>query len=315
MTSWEGPLKTSGWLFWVARFVAAIEGLIFLSASLMKATDMALFVRQIEAYGIISQDVVVLFTAWGLVAAECALGTALLVFHRPRLVLSFTVALLFFFLGVTGWASLTGVTDDCGCFGRWMRHTPGQEAIQNVILLVAAILSFLALRYSRLPHPHVRRWMCYAGCLVGLALPAFFGFPISGMSRPESKLLEVNLGPGDIQGLEHVDLNYGTHLVVLMGTDCLHCQEAVPSLNRLAESPDIPETMALCMSEELDCVVFVEEFQPVFPIGRIHEDTFWRLLGDGDLPRFLLVHDGAVKKVWDQTIPDKSAILEVNPFL
>ena len=311
---WRGSLQTGGWPFWVARLVAAIVGLIFLSASLMKATDMALFVRQIKAYGIINQDFVALFTAWGLVAAECALGTALLVFHRPRLVLSFTVALLFFFLGITGWASLTGVTDDCGCFGQWMKHTPGQEAVENSILLVAAILSLMALRHSRLRQTRVRTWACYAGCLVGLALPAVFGFPVSGMSRPEKKLLEVGLGPGDIQGLEYVDLNYGTHLVVLMGADCLHCQESVPALNQLAESPEMPQTIALCMNKEADCVMFVEEFQPVFPIGGINQDIFWRLLGDGDLPRLLLVRDGVVQQIWDQTIPDKRAILEVYPI-
>jgi hypothetical protein len=143
---------------------------------------------------------------------------------------------------------------------------------------------------------------------VGLALPVVFGFPISGITGHESQRVEVGLTPEDMKGLEYIDLNAGMYLVVLMGMDCLHCQELVPELNRLCEDPDFPEILGLCISDESGCVAFVDAFQPLFPMGRISEDAFWRLLGDASLPRILLVRDGIVTKAWEQTIPDKRAM-------
>jgi hypothetical protein len=93
-----------------------------------------------------------------------------------------------------------------------------------------------------------------------------------------------------------------------MGTDCLHCKESVPALNALAEATDLPDVIALCTNEESQRIMFGEEFQPMFPIGKIAEDVFWRLLGDGDMPRVILVRNGHVQKVWDQKIPEKDKI-------
>jgi hypothetical protein len=270
--------------------------------------DMELFIRQIIEYGIISQRVAVALGAWGLIALECTLGMGLLVFYRPGLILSLTAFLWLIFVGATSSAWLTGTAEQCGCFGAWMKHSPGEAALGNLLLLAATVIAWVGYGRLHVPQTRAKAWAVIVACLTGLALPVTFGFPVSGINRPEPKAVGIELGDLQIHGLDHIDLRYGAHLIILMGTDCLHCQEAVPQLNMLAETTDLHSVVALCTSEESECVRFTEELQATFPIGQIKEDTFWRLLADGDIPRFILVRDQQVQQVWDQVAPDEAMI-------
>jgi len=283
-------------------------GLILLIAALLKATDMELFIRQIRDYGIISQRVALTLSARGLIALECALGVGLLVFYRPRLILSLTGGLLLIFLGVTGWAWMTGATGDCGCFGAWMRHTPGEAAIQNLVLLAATLLAWVGSRHLQVRYTRVKAWAFASACVIGLTLPVVFGFSVSGITQPHSKAVEIELANLQIQGLGGIDLKHGAYLIVLTDTECVHCREVLPDLNTLAEATELPAVIALCTNEESQRTMFVEEFQPMFPIGQVREDVFWRLLGEGDIPRIILVRDGYVQQVWDQTVPDEDSV-------
>ena len=110
-------------------------------------------------------------------------------------------------------------------------------------------------------------------------------------------------------------LEHGDYLMVLMDTDCSHCRDAVTELNWLAEDPGLPGVIGLSFNGEDRLKAFREELQVIFPIGQITEEDFWRLLGDGNVPRTLLVRDSVVQEVWDIEIPDEhtvKSILEVK---
>ena len=306
VTSSHGAFKTPAWRLWTPRLLSGAVGLILLAAGLVKAMDMELFIRQIMDYGIVSERLLLILSAWGLIALECALGVALLVFYRPRPMLSLTAALLLIFAGATGWAWLTGVTEDCGCYGAWLKQTPGQALVGDLVLLAATAIAWAGCRHVQAPQTRTKAWAVTIACLSGLALPVVFGFPTSAINRVQSN--GPLIGPIEVHGVGDVDLNKGEYLVVLMGMECFHCQEAIPDLNILCDAPDLPPLIALCTSEEADCIEFVEEFQPIFPIGHISDDLFWRLLADGDMPRIILLHDGHIKRVWDQTVPDEDAV-------
>ena len=299
------------WRLWVYRLLAGAVGLILLTAGLLKATDMELFIGQIRDYGIISQGIVLTLSAWGLIALECVLGVGLLIFYRPRLILPLTAMLLLIFVGATAWAWLTGITDDCGCFSAWLRRTPGEAVLGNLILLAATALAWLGHRYVQVPQPQVKAWAVATTCLIGLTLPVVFGFRTTGIHRPDSKAVEVEIGHLKIQEPGHIDLNHGVYLIVLMDTECLHCQEVVPELNALAQETDLPYLIAFCPNKASQRMMFVEEFQPIFPIEKIEEDAFWRLLTEGNIPRIFLVRDGHVQRIWDQKVPDKGRIKAV----
>jgi hypothetical protein len=296
----------------MARFLAIGVGFILLAAGLVKAVDMELFIRQIGDYGIITERAALIVSAWGLVVLECGMGVGLLVLYRPRVLLPLTALLFLIFAGVTSWAWLTEATQECGCYGAWLRHSPGYAAIENLILLAAVVLAWIGCRDTQIPHTRTRAWAVTIACLIGLAMPVAFGFPTSEIEQSAPKPPEF--GPIRVHGLEDVDLNIGEYLIVLMGTDCLHCQEAIPELNTLSEASDLPMLIALCTSKEADCIEFTEEFLPVFPIGHISDRLFWRLLSDGTMPRTILLEDGRIKQVWDQTPPDEHAIRAEQPF-
>ena len=58
----------NAWRLLVHRLLAGAVGVILLTAGVLKATDMELFIGQIRDYGIISQSIVLTLSAWGLIA-------------------------------------------------------------------------------------------------------------------------------------------------------------------------------------------------------------------------------------------------------
>jgi len=305
---------TTKWPILVPRLLAAALGLFFVAASLSKAVDVELFVRQIKAYGIISDGTLVALTAWGLIAVECALGVGLMVFYRPRLLLGVAAGLLLFFWAITSWAWWTGSTENCGCFGGWLDRTPGEEAVENVVLLLVTLCAARRPGHLKWQPSRARAWAVLAAGLVGLALPVASGLPTL-KAKPFNSEVKTAMSQLALHGPQIVDLTRGTHLVVLMSTDCLHCQEAVFDLNELAMISDLPPIVALCTNAECECEMFVEEFQPDFPIGCVTESLFFELLDHGDVPRIVLFSNGDVIHAWDETVPNEEMIRASLPLL
>jgi hypothetical protein len=301
--------KRMGWRSGLARFLAAAMGLVLVLASLLKAMDLELFVRQIKAYGLITQPMLVPPVAWGMIAFQFTLGVGLLVFYRPKITLSLATALWTVLLGVTSWAAITGVTDACGCYGAWLEHSPLEATVENFVFLAATLAAWwLAPGYQRLQWSTAKIWAVRTAAVIGLGLPLFFGYPLSAMIQPENKE-QAALGSFVTEGLEGIDLDKGEYLIVVFGTDCHHCIEATPDLNYLAEEHGVPPVIGLCAAPPEESMRFQAECAPLFPIGRISEDTFWQLLGDGELPRLLLVRDGRIQRAWNKEVPEATAVL------
>jgi hypothetical protein len=293
----------------VPRLVAAAIGMILLTACLLKAWDMELFIRQLKGYGVISQRPLLVLSAWGMIALQFTLGVGLLIFYRPALTLSLTSLLWLILIGGTASAWYLGTTEDCGCFGTWLKHSPKEAFFYNLCLLAATIMTLIACRAMSVSIIPKGGWVVFIAAVVGVALPPAFGFSISSISKHDPNAAIVDMSEIQIEGLDGIDLGSGAYLIMLMGTECPHCRESVPDLNLLAEIPDIPDVVALCTVDEPERTLFVEELQPNFPLGQIDEKDFLRLLGDGDVPRFLLLKEGRVQRIWDEVVPDLETVL------
>lgn len=304
----RGLFKANHWRFWIPRLLAVAVGLILLSAALLKATDMELFIRHIRDYGIMSQRVVLALSAWGFIILECGLGVGLLVFYRPRVILPSTAMLLLIFMGASGWALLNDTAKDCGCFGAWLKRTPGEAIFDGFILLSMTVTAFVLNRQSVAPKTRLKAFAVVLACFAGFTLPILSGFPLSRISQSKPEGVEIGLSHFEIQGPNNIDLKHGSYLITLMDTDCLHCQETIDDIDTLAQESGFPVVIALFMNGEEKLKRFKEEFQPMFPVGRIKEDLFWDLLADGDLPRTILIRDRRIQYVWDETIPDRNEI-------
>ena len=303
---------TKGWRWWMPWLLSAAVGLILLTSAISKSTDMGPFIRQIRSYDIISYPVLTGLIAWVLIALEFMLGVGLLFFFYPRLFLPITVGLVLFFLGINGWAWLKEGVEDCGCFGAWVKHTPAEAVVVNLGLLAASCIAWVVHGHVYVPQSRFKIWVVGFVYAIAMVLLAVFGFSISQIKGPQPNAAEARLVQLQLQGLDQIDLKHGSFLIILMDTDCLHCQEAVFKVNILVEEPDLPPVIALCANDEGQRKRFAEEFQSVFPIGQITKADFWHLLGDGDMPRTILFSDQHVLKVWDKKIPDIDRIKAVN---
>jgi thiol-disulfide isomerase/thioredoxin len=291
---------------WIIGIISGATGFILLAAAVMKATDMELFIRQITAYGLLTDPLLVTVGAWVMIAFQFTLGTALLLMYRPHVSLSVAALLWMFLTALTAYAWATGATDDCGCYGSWLKSTPRQATIENLVFLAAALLGTWLSRTLPPSRPGKAVWAVAAAPLAALVLPLFFGFSISAVTDPGFR--SSSLSAAEVKGLESIDLGRGSYLVVLMGTDCPHCQELLPDIERLAEEPGLPKVVALSKNNEAQRKAFVEKYEPVFPIGQVSDKAFWRLLGTGKMPRILLVQDGKIRNVWDGAVPQKNSI-------
>lgn len=293
----------------VIRLLAGGLGLLFLGAGLVKAVDIHLFMTQMRAYGVISHPVLLLISSWGMIALQCTLGMALIVYYRPKWTLTTAFFLWLILLGGTVWAWTRGSTDECGCYGSWLKITPGQAAIENAIFLFLTVMALIKAPFRSGQKELPKIAAISTTLVISLVLPVFFGASVSEITQAGYGMNKIDLGEVKLRGLENLDFGSGTYLLLLMSTDCHHCLELLPEFEALAEKPDMPEMAALCLNEEDQRRRFVEEFQPLFPICRVSDDLFWKLLGNGDIPRLLLVRRGKIEKTWDQTVPEPGMIL------
>jgi hypothetical protein len=192
----------TAWPPWVSRVLAAAVGLILIAASVLKATDVDLFVKQLGDYGIISQHTVLVLGAWGLICLEFGLGVALLISYRPKITLPLAAMLFLVFLGGTGWSWLSGSTEDCGCFGNLVKHTPRQAVIHDLLFLAATVLAWLGSLHGKTGQSRVKSLTVVVACVVGLLLPVAFGFSVSKITQPlpkaaETPMEELEMGTKD----------------------------------------------------------------------------------------------------------------------
>jgi hypothetical protein len=214
-------------------------------------------------------------------------------------------------VGGTGWAAWSGATDECGCFGSLLKHSPAFALVENLVFLAATLYAHRSLRRAE-PSSHrpIRAWAVGIACLTGVFLPLGLGVPLNATMEPEraapqqGELLEKLA----IQGTALPKSEDETLLLVLMGTDCLHCRETLPDLDAFAETEGAPPVLALCADEEAARKEFVDEFLPSFPLGRIDRESFWRLLSTGDMPRVLLVRKGSVLHAWNGAAPSPEEV-------
>ena len=95
---------------------------------------------------------------------------------------------------------------------------------------------------------------------------------------------------------------------MLVGADFSHCRDSIPELNRLARNKDLPELIALSADTDEMIASFVEELETEFPVEKINDYDFYRLLGYGFTPRIILVSKGDMLIAWDEEIPKISDI-------
>ncbi len=304
------------WRHLVARGLEALIGGILLLAGLLKAWEPLGFVQQITEYKIITAPGVVKALAWLMIAIECGLGMALIVGFRRRITVPLAGVLFVFFLSTIGWAWVSGATEDCGCFGSWVKRTPAQAFVEDLLMLAALGVAWFLHRREAGNYHRLRLGLVSTAVLVGLAVTGWSSQSARQSSDPVVRLQAQAQSPFSnlTVALVPVDLSKGTHLVILLDTGCSHCQASVPGFNQLmVQSQNAPPLTALCSNFEEEVKMFRKTYQPGFPLGIVARPDFMKLLDGGGTPRTVLVKDGFILHVWDGDVPTVAQLEQLLP--
>lgn len=292
--------------------LSSIVGLVLIVSGLQKAFEIDLFIRQIRDYEIITNPLLIIFFAWGLITFECCLGAALTINFRPKIAVPLGGFIFLVFIGATGYAWATGVTDDCGCFGSWIERTPGEAMVEDIILFAAIILALIWNRTYRKWPFFIKEIITVLALLAGLSIPVVAGPLFDRINTAITGPAKEGSEQFVIKDFSDKNFSAGKHLVIIMATDCSHCRAEMGNLNAMAEDKDLPDVTALCMNNKEQREEFEFDFEPAFEIYQIPDDDFWRLLGDGEIPRTVLIKDGIVVKKWDFAAPDIESLRDAS---
>ena len=302
-------LSTAGslprdWRRWLGFFGAFVLGLVLLVAAWAKALDPEAFAEQVRGEGLeILLSARILALAG--IGVEVALGFALVLGIRRLWVLLPAVALVGFFLFLTGRAyarSLRGEAlpaSSCGCFGNLVRRTPAEAFWQDLLLLVPPLaLAFLGReRGGRPPKGRLAAVVVASGAALAFAwkAPALPLDDLATRLKPGVRIADLCAG----QGAEAVclgtlapDLGQGRQLVVLADLDAPDFIAAIPALNRYADSGPAVPLSVVTATDPKEFMGFKFKFGPTFAVRSAPAELLRPLYRR--LPRSFILEDGRV---------------------
>ena len=308
-----------------ARLVVTILGIVFVTSAVLKALDWHNLLLQVSLWGITTTPWLKRCLAALLLLFEGGVGFALIGRIAIRATLPVAILILSIFTGFLLWGWLYGHMQDCGCFGRFLPLSPAESVFKNFLMMGAGFLAFLSL-YSRNLKPYAdsttgrtgnsitvglrnsRRWYRRRGALLALSfipIGTTVGFcAISIMARPGTdRVLDVSKYSFEWQG-SRVDLGKGRYVVAMISDACPHCAEAMPSLKEFASQKGVPPVVCLVLGEEKSLKRFQKSHRLSFPSRLIPEIEFFDFV-ERSVPRFMLVSDGLVPRVWDSHLPER----------
>ena len=298
--------QKTDWKNLISRGLETAVGGVLLVAGILKAWEPVDFARQIGEYNIISDQSLITVVAWLAIILECGIGMALIAGYRRLIFVPAAAGLITIFLGLVGYAWASGSTQDCGCFGSWVKRTPAEAFAEDAVLLIAIVAAGFLNRIEPATYKKLRMFAVQLAVVAGLGLTIYS--TASPRQSTDSVLRLKTSAPSPFLGVPvsgiSVDLTIGTHLVALVDTGCSHCQKAVPQFNQIYEkgSKQIP-IVGICSNSAPEMATFIHDFNVEYPLGSIPREDLMRLLDGGGTPRTLLVKDGEILKVWDGEIP------------
>jgi hypothetical protein len=146
----------------------------------------------VSYYGIVRTPWVVIGIALGAVTLETGLGGGLLIGRaRTRCLLALVAGLLVFFSLLIAYAWAFQGLKDCGCFGKYLKMTPGVSILKNLILLA---LVWIAWRKRSLRVSEEEEWdtssrgeIFWHVVVGGTAILAVVGSSIFSLNRAEAR--------------------------------------------------------------------------------------------------------------------------------
>jgi hypothetical protein len=297
-----------------ARIAMGVVGALFILSAAAKLSSIELFERQIQAQELVGSLAVAAWLARAVIIVELTAGAAL--FQRTmlkRVVVPGTLLMLTGFTGYLLWLMVAQPeVEDCGCFGKLVKISPGMGVVRNVILI-----GLLVFAWRKLPGDPIGRKPIVAILAIVMTIGVLAAQPV----RPAPVVPPDSGGGSDLPEAAKVFNAFtafsdgstpkwgeGDHIVAFLSLDCEHCQELALNLGALqAADESLPSVYVIYLGEESQ----VEEFGAVtgtaFPWMIPDPGDFFNMIGDAP-PRLYLIKDGRVKQFWDGESIDLEAL-------
>lgn len=300
-TSASGRLASAGA---VARI---LMGLVFVVAGVAKSFDPVVFYWEAISYLELleaSREVWPDLGRLALVLAplEVLVGAALIIGWRPRVIMPVATVMMVLFIGLTALAWQKDAPIDCGCFGALTERTPGEALVEDVFMLALLVAAWRwgTARWAASSWRLARRVVIGAG---GLAL----GLIVLRFAPESERIANSDLMPGvrltglELKGVKDVDLSEGAYLLELFSPRCGRCKATVPKLNEWADTPGVPQIVALneFPADSPYLADFVRQMRPRYQIASISSSDFMRLTWRHGFPRLAYIEDGIIRRVWE----------------
>ena len=318
-----------------ARVGQMIIGVVYIVAGAVKVWEPVLFYWEAIPYaqllGVVEWETASAVAKAALVLGpiEFVLGWALLLNWQPRLCLPVATVLMAAFTALTAKAWHMGASIDCGCFGALVERGPGEAAIEDGVMVVVLLFAWWGMRRSANAVPVVDRpnWWGAGGApiwpltsrivlgalAVGLVVGGVRFFPELERIAQSDLKSGVRLSGLALKGVD-VDLMEGEYLIELFSPTCVHCKNAVPKMNVIAQDPQLPRLIALTsFAQDAPQVIdFKKQLQPRFDIATISLTDFRRLTFGHGFPRLAYIADGVVQQVWESNyMPTQARLREI----
>ena len=274
----------------ISCVLRVLMGVVFLMSAYSKLVTPGLIEIILLDHGIIGSREAAAILVRVLIGFEFALG---LLFFQPYSLKRLVIPVSFLFLtGFTIYLGYTAIilkdTQNCGCFGEMIKMSPVESIIKDIVLMVLLVFLF---RWS-----DEKKNYFAAPPIIALSVAAVF-LVIPVKSQKDFKFA----GYTSFVGAGRVDLSRGDKLIVIMNTECDHCQLLAKDLTGMKQKMKwFPETYTLFFSEgsvSVDSFKVITNFD--LPYKIIDVSQFLNLIGQSP-PRIYRLSDGVVKEIWDK---------------
>lgn len=199
------------------------------------------------------------FIARFFIGIEFFLGMLLLFnISLKKFTLKFAIALLAFFcIYLVYKIYVDGNTGNCGCFGEYVKMTPLEGIIKNIVLIICCIVCYLITEKDY----WIPKWkkIIIPILFIGAMCLGFFIYPIDAnfsSSLDKSKInytvpLELMYDASQ-KHKPGIDLTKGKHILAFLSLTCPHCKTAALKIHVMhKKNPSIPFYLSINGDEEL----------------------------------------------------------------
>lgn len=272
-----------------------VLGLVFIVSALLKIFDMDQFEIYIYSYHFFSLNFSFL-VARAAIIVELVLGIGLVSNCFHKLMWWGSVLMLLGYTLLLFYALYLGRTDNCHCFGDYLRFNPWQSIIKNAVLL-----GLFALIYKVKGKSYKYQWLALIAVAITCSVAVFAVNPpdtFTPASRPSHELQVEALQEAIEQPpLDDFDLTKGKKVIGIFSSACEYCRMAAHKLSLMQSYYGFPEedVLYVFMGAEEGVENFFEESESARYPYVIYEDVRALLtITQGNFPIVVLMEDGEV---------------------